>query len=299
MKRPKVSLEHWQVLQAVIDQGGFAQAAAFLHRSQSSVSYAVAKLQDQLGVPVLAIEGRRARLTKAGEALLRRSRRLVRDAVALERFADSLGRGWEPEVRLVVDAAFPAEVLMDALSRFQPLSRGSRVQLREVVLSGAEEALENGSADLVIGGSVPSRWVGDPLMDVGFVAVAGTGHPLCSLGRSLSLGDLAGELQVVVRDSGTHRPREMGWLGAEHRWSVGSIDSAVTAVSRGLGIAWLPVHRIQGLLDAGVLVRLPLADGGSFRATLYLVFGDPEQAGPAARLLADLLRQSARARVEG
>ena len=291
MKGPRVSLEHWQVLQAVVEQGGFAQAAAYLHRSQSSVSYALARLQEQLGVPVLEMDGRKARLTEAGEALLRRSRHLLQEAAALERFAHSLEQGWEPEVRLVVDAAFPTDLLMSALSRFQPLSQGSRVQLREVVLSGAEEALEAGSADLVIGGHVPARFLGEPLIDITFLAVASAGHPLHRLGRSITLADLERELQVVVRDSGTSRPRDMGWLGAEHRWSVGSIDTAVAAVYGGLGVAWLPEHRIQGLLEQGSLARLPLVEGGSYRTPLYLMFGRAESPGPATRCLADLLKQ--------
>ena len=57
-KAPRVTLEQWRVLQAVVDHGGFAQAAEALHKSQSSISYTVAKLQEQLGFPLLAIEGR-------------------------------------------------------------------------------------------------------------------------------------------------------------------------------------------------------------------------------------------------
>ena len=54
----KTSLEQWAVLAAVVDQGGFAQAAETLHRSQSAVSYAVGRLQEALEVPLLAIQGR-------------------------------------------------------------------------------------------------------------------------------------------------------------------------------------------------------------------------------------------------
>lgn len=49
MNSPKVTLDQWRALQAVIDHGGFAQAAEKLHRSQSSVSYAVNRLQELLG----------------------------------------------------------------------------------------------------------------------------------------------------------------------------------------------------------------------------------------------------------
>jgi len=60
LHNPRVSLEQWRTLQAVIDCGGYAQAAVQLHRSQSSVSYAVKRLQQQLGISLMHIEGRKA-----------------------------------------------------------------------------------------------------------------------------------------------------------------------------------------------------------------------------------------------
>ncbi|WP_144968318.1 LysR family transcriptional regulator, partial [Pseudomonas sp. DE0010] len=56
MKTPRVSLDQWRTLQAVVGHGGYAQAAEVLHRSQSSVSYTVARMQEQLGVPLLRLE---------------------------------------------------------------------------------------------------------------------------------------------------------------------------------------------------------------------------------------------------
>ena len=50
MALARTSLEQWAVLAAVVDRGGFAQAAAFLNRSQSAVSYA---MQEALDVPLL------------------------------------------------------------------------------------------------------------------------------------------------------------------------------------------------------------------------------------------------------
>ena len=150
MKAPRVTLDQWRTLQAVVDQGGYAQAAEMLHRSQSSVSYAVARLQEQLGMQLLRIDGRKAVLTEAGTVLLRRSRQLVKQAGQLEDLAHHLDQGWEAEVRLVVDAAYPNSRLIRALSAFIPQSRGCRVRLREEVLSGVEEVLLDGDADLAI-----------------------------------------------------------------------------------------------------------------------------------------------------
>ncbi len=292
MKQPRVSLEQWRTLQAVIDFGGYAQAAEKLHRSQSSLSYTVARLQQQLGIPLLSIQGRKAVLTPAGEVLLRRSRQLVEDAAILEAVAHNLDQGWEPEIRVVVDAAFPSSCLMVALKQFVPLSRGTRLQLNEVVLSGADEALLEGDADLVICGHVPHGFLGDQLIEVEFIAVAHRDHPLHRLQRELTNEDLRREIQVVIRDSGVQLKRDVGWLGSAHRWTVTSIDKAADALVSGLGFGWLPYHQASQYIETGVLLPLPLREGLRRKVPLYMVFGQPERPGPATQKLAAILRES-------
>lgn len=289
MKAPRVTLEQWRTLQAVVDHGGFAQAAEALHRSQSSISYTVAKMQEQLGVPLLEIEGRKAVLTEAGTALLRRSRNLVSQASQLEMLAWNMDQGWEAEVHLVVDAAYPTDLLARALQAFMPLSQGCRVQLREEVLSGVEECLLNGSADLAISGLGTPGYLPQQLNSVEFMAVAHPQHALHQIHRQLSHSDLENHLQVVIRDSGRRQPRDTGWLGAEQRWTVASLATATRLVSKGLGFAWLPTHEIRHLLADGSLKVLPLQQGARRSHHLFLYANKEKPLGPAAKILADLI----------
>ena len=67
MFRPKSTLEQWRIFQAVVEQGGYAQAAEKLNKSQSSLNHAIAKLQQTLGVALLEVRGRKAYLTDAGD----------------------------------------------------------------------------------------------------------------------------------------------------------------------------------------------------------------------------------------
>src|SRR5436190_939679 len=60
---PRITLEQWQALVAVVDAGGYAQAAEQLHKSQSSVTYLVQKLESLLDVKAFEIKGRKAALT--------------------------------------------------------------------------------------------------------------------------------------------------------------------------------------------------------------------------------------------
>ena len=299
MKPPRVTLDQWRTLQAVVDHGGFAQAAEVLHRSQSSVSYTVGRMQDQLGVPLLRIDGRKAVLTEAGSVLLRRSRQLVKQASQLEDLAHHMEQGWEAEVRLVVDAAYPSARLVQALRAFMPQSRGCRVRLREEVLSGVEEVLLDGSADLAVSSLNIGGYLGAELSPVEFVAVAHPQHSLHQLGRQLTFQDLETQLQVVIRDSGRNQPRDFGWLGAEQRWTVGSLGTAATFVGSGLGFAWLPRHLIEREMREGLLKPLPLDQGGT-RSPMFYLYASKEQAlGPATQILIELLRTFDKAAQDG
>jgi DNA-binding transcriptional LysR family regulator len=283
MSLAKTTLEQWAVLATVIDKGGFAQAAASLHRSQSAVSYAVARLQEVLDVPLLALEGRKAVLTSHGQVLLKRARPLLQDLAALESLARQLEQGWESELRLVVDAAFPRERLLRIIAELQRLCPDTQMQLSDAVLSGAEEAITENRADVVVTTRVPPGTLGQWLLDVTFVAVARFDHPLSLLEHPLTTADLARHVQAVVRDSGIRNPRDEGWLGAEHRCTVSSVESSLATVEAGLAFAWLPRHIVEEPLRTGALRALPLALGATRNMPLYLVLVRPELAGPAAR----------------
>jgi DNA-binding transcriptional LysR family regulator len=290
---PKTTLEQWALLALVLDQGGFAQAAAAAHRSQSTLSYSLRRLQEQLGLRLLEIQGRRAVLTPAGAALLERARHLLREMAALEQLANSLGQGWEPELRLVVDAAFPGDLLLRILAELKAACGETRLSLTDAVLSGAEENITAGTADLVVTTRVPGGALGDFLLEVEFVAVARHDHPLLREGRALTVEDLMPHTQAVIRDSGTAQPRDEGWLGSVHRWTVSSLEASVAAVAAGLAFAWLPAHAIAPRLASGELRPLPLVAGQRRRQALYVVLVNSASAGPAARLALELFQRHA------
>ena len=287
----RTSVEQWAVLAAVVDQGGFAQAATALNRSQSAVSYTVARLQESLDVPLLEIEGRKAVLTQHGQALLKRARSIISDLDRLERLARSLKQGWEPELRLVVDAAFPRGRLLSIVAELQQLCPNTQMQLSDAVLSGAEEAITERSADVVVTTRVPAGYLGDWLMDVTFVAVARADHALFRVDRPLTAEDLMRHVQVVIRDSGARQPRDEGWLGAELRCTVGSMEASLATVEAGLAYAWLPEHLLQEGLESGAIRRLPVVSGSTRNVPLSLVLVNSDRAGPAARAAAEAFQR--------
>jgi DNA-binding transcriptional LysR family regulator len=275
---------------AVVDAGGYAQAAEVLHKSQSAVTYAVQKMETLLGVKVFEVVGRKAHLTPTGEVLYRRAKALLDEAGALEGAAGSLAAGWEPELRLAVEIIFPTWLLLECFARFAEERPQTRIELYESVLSGTEEALLQRKVDLAICSQVPPGFAGDPLIRLRFIPAAHPNHPLHQLGRELTLQDLRKHRHLVIRDTGSQR-RSGSWVGAEQSWTVSHKATSIHAAGMGLGFAWFPEETVLRELERGLLKVLPMREGGERWGDLYLVFADRDYAGPGAQRLADIIRE--------
>jgi DNA-binding transcriptional LysR family regulator len=286
----RITLEQWRSLVAVVDAGGYAQAAVALHKSQSAVTYAVQKIESQLGVKAFTLEGRKAVLTATGEMLYRRGRALVAEAAELERAARTLSAGWEAEIWLAVEVLFPTWLMLDCLARFGAESPDTRVEVIESVLGGAGEALLSGQADLAITPHVPAGFLGEPVMQVSLVAVAHADHPLHQLGRQVTGRDLRAHRHLLVRDTASTRDRRTTTVDVNQRWTVSHMATSIEAAAKGHGFAWLPEERIRAELDRGELVPLPLREGGGRYQQLYLTVADPDFVGPGVERLAGIIR---------
>jgi DNA-binding transcriptional LysR family regulator len=289
----RVTLAQWQVLAAVVDHGGYSRAAEVLHKSPSTLNHAVRKLEEQLGVEVLELVGRRVHLTEAGELLLRRARQLIEHATTLEDVAGRLAEGLEAEVVLAIDQVFPTDLLAVALESFSLTYPYVRVQLHEAVLSGGVEMLHEGRVDLVVAGHAAKDFLGQPLMTARFIAVAHPEHALHRLGRPLDLRDLKQHRQLVLRDSALQQPMDSGWLKAEQRWTLSHLNTSINMLERGLGFAWLPESHICTALAQGRLKPLLLGDDGVREVPLQLIYRDRDRAGPATHAMAKALLAAA------
>ncbi|MCB1943584.1 MAG: LysR family transcriptional regulator [Candidatus Accumulibacter sp.] len=288
---PHITLDQWRALIAVVEAGGYAQAALALHKSQSAVTYAVQKIESLLALKAFEIQGRKAVLTPTGQMLYRRALALVHEASDLERAAHLLSAGWEAEIHLAVEILFPTWLLLDCLARFGDESPRTRITVIESVLGGTTEALLTGQADLAISPRMPPGFLGDPLMQMPVIAVAHRAHPLHRLGRELTARDLRGHRHVLVRDSGATRDRRALSVEVDQRWTVSHMASSIEAIRMGHGFAWLPREHIREELATGLLEPLPLREGGERLVALYLVLADPDFAGPGVRRLAGIIRE--------
>lgn len=291
-RTPRISLKQWRLFQAVVDNDGFVGAANKLHISQSSISHALAKLQDQLGVPLLMIRGRKAHITEEGKTLLARSRDLIRQAGQLEELGEFMRMGWEPEVRIAVEPDYPPDLLMRAFRDLNRQSRKLRLDVNEVGLTTLRQLLHQDEVHLAVSTATLSGFASNKLIELEHVAVAHADSPLFRMNRDITHGDLDGYFQIVfcagdhdVAPSAAH-----GGMHGQRAWRVSSLDSAAEALQFGLGYAWLPRYRVQRWLDDGWARIIPLDCGSSYTIQMHLIRGRTVTPGSGAQRFADALQ---------
>jgi DNA-binding transcriptional LysR family regulator len=286
---PRISLDQWRALVAVVDEGGYAAAAEALAKSQSAVTYAVQQIERILDVKAFELRGRKAVLTPTGRMLCERARVLLDEASSIESAARRTSAGWEAEIAIAIEIVFPTWLALASLDRFGAEAPHTRVEVIETVLGGAPEALLGRRVDLALTPRVPPGFHGESLMRLRFVPAAHPKHPLFALGRRLTMKDLRKHRHLVVRDTSARRDRRGTILEAGERWTVGHMATSLQAARMGFGFAWYPEDKIREELESGQLKALPLRDAADLYAEIYLVLADPESAGPGVRRLSEIL----------
>src|SRR5258705_9495366 len=118
MSEPMLDLDLLRSFVSVVDAGGFTRAGERVHRTQSTVSQQIRRLEDTLGRELLHRNGKQATPTEEGERLLSYARRIL--ALA-EEACDVVARpAGDGVVRLGVPEDFAAYRPAEALSGFAP-----------------------------------------------------------------------------------------------------------------------------------------------------------------------------------
>ncbi|MGH9179464.1 MAG: LysR family transcriptional regulator [Acidimicrobiales bacterium] len=288
-----MTLHQLRTFLAVAETGSVRAAAERLVVTQPAVSSALAVLSAEVGVPLVARDGRGLRLTPAGTAFATYTRQalgLLGQAVNAAAGHDHPERG---RLRLAAVTTAGERIVPRLLAGFRHRYPEAGVVLEVGNRRRVWDLLANREVDLAIGGRPPA---GQPLVTLAtrpnlLLVVAAPGPEPAPV-RQVGLDDLA-QATWLLREpgSGTRGTTEelLNDLELDPRvLTVGSNGAILESVQAGLGITLISRDAVATELDSGRLEewrhgRLPL------RREWHVVGRAGEELDPTAALLLDHL----------
>ncbi|MBZ9782695.1 LysR family transcriptional regulator [Pseudomonas sp. REP124] len=260
-----LSTEDLALLEAIRETGSLSRAAVRLGKAPSTVSYAARQLEERFDALLFDRRRYRLQLTAAGELLVNEASRLMEDVSRLTQRVQQVANGWESRLWIVTDELVEFENLVPLIQEFDALGSGVPLRMTHEVLKGVWEALREGRADLVIGATneppaIPSlRWM--QLGEMEWVFAVSPKHPLAKAKEPISRATVTQHRAIVVADSArTSEGRTYGVSSGQSVMAVSTMRAKILAQCAGLGVGWLPRHRVDSLLKNGTLVEKQMAD---------------------------------------
>lgn len=260
-----LSTDDFALLDAIRETGSLSRAAARLGKAPSSVSYAARQLEERFDALLFDRRRYRLQLTPAGELLVEEAARLMHELGRLTQRVQQVASGWESRLRIVTDELLEFETLLPVIQEFDALESGVPLRFTHEVLKGVWEVLQNGQADLVIGATneppkiASLRWM--QLGQLDWVFAVSPRHPLAKVTGSIDRATILKHRAIVVADSSrTSEGRTYGVSGGQQTLAVPTMQSKIRAQLHGLGVGWLPRHRVSSLLESGQLLEKQMAD---------------------------------------
>jgi len=293
-----MNLNELQFFVQVSQTQSFTKAAKRLGVPKSSVSRAILRLENRLGVRLVERTTRKVALTEVGELYLNRCQRVMNEAEQADLAVGALQARPRGMLRVGAPVAFARSILGPTMGEFLKLYPELRVQLQ--LLNGDETARE-GTLDVVVRAGLPedSGLLVKPLMQVRLGAYASPGY-LANRKAPDSPADLL-ELSCITTtcdtvgepgDFTTWRLRRGGELKAirvEARVSVPDPTINHQLALAGAGVALLAQSVVHADVQEGRLIRV-LPEWEPDPVELYALYPSRLDSSPKVRVFLQFLR---------
>lgn len=235
-----LDLELLRSFVSVVDSGGFTRAGERVHRTQSTVSQQIKRLEDDFGRVLLNRAGKTVTATEDGERLLSYARRIL--ALA-EEARDVLARPEsEGAVRLGIPEDFAAYRLPQLLGNFARARPGLRLDVRADQSKYLRRDLERGDIDLALIKRDAGEKGGIAVWPERIHWVTSKKNPIDATAQSLPLVFFT--IGCLYRTRAIHAI-EAGGRNWHMAYTSSSLSGIQAAVAAGLGLSILPEIAIQ------------------------------------------------------
>ncbi len=264
-----MDLKYLNTFRVIVEEGSFSKAAERLNYTQSTITFQIGQLEQELSTSLFEKIGRKMVLTKAGEHLIPYVDEVLSSVGRLRNFEDDLA-SFQGDLRVGVGETLLCFHLPEILKKFHQQAPKARLFLRSMNCYDIRDELMAGSLDIGIfyncvggfGSSLTTYPFGTyPLALVASKEVKKQCPDFITANQRLDVPLIINEPTCVFRQIFEQYLREKSiMLG--HTIELWSIPTIKNLVENDVGISYLPRFSVQQELDEGRLVEIPteLAD---------------------------------------
>lgn len=266
------TLDQLKILQTITIEGSFKKAAEKLYISQPAVSLQIQNLERQLNTPIFYRDKRQARLTEAGQLLLKYADRILNLCEETCRGLEEI-QTLQSGILIIGASQTTGTYLMPRLiGIFRHKYPQIAIELQVHSTRRISWGVAKGQIDLaVVGGEIPKNL--QPVLDITSYAedelalILPTSHPFASL-KYIQKEDLyrlrfiALDTQSTIRKVIDQVLNQNGIDSTRFKieMELNSVEAIKNAVQSGLGAAFVSISAIAKELELGILHWVKIED---------------------------------------
>lgn len=288
----------WNLLRTFVEivrAGGIGAAARKLNKQQPSISVALKRLEDQVGVQLLKRSSTGVELTAAGSALLGLCEEMLEAARMVPHQVAQATKRVEGIVRIQLISAVASTELDESIASFHRRNPNIQIEIRVSPWRAVLDALEHGEAEIGVGydSNVRSSLVYEPLFVERQQLYCARGHPLFGH-RVERLGELKDEGFVLTGEDELEtitRLRRRYRLGTRVNGLAEDIGEAARLITLGVGMGFLPVLAAAEAVARGRLWPLLHTDAEPSYDIFLLARTEPSRDTATQLFLDEVIRR--------
>lgn len=259
-----MDLKYLQTFRTIVDEGSFSKAADKLNYTQSTITFQIGQLEQELSAKLFEKIGRRMVLTKAGEQLIPYVDDVMISVHKMRYFEGNLAK-CQDNLRIGVGESLLCYLLPPILKEFHKNAPDAKLYLRSMNCYDIRDELMNGTLDLGLfyeeAGGLGASLAACPLGSYSLALVASPeikqDYPdFITPNQKVPLPLIINESNCIFRQIFEQYLRDKG-IQLDHTIELWSIPTIKNLVKNNAGISFLPRFTVREELDRGELTEIP------------------------------------------
>lgn len=258
-----MDLKYLNTFKTIVEEGSFVKAANKLNYTQSTITFQIGQLEEELSSQLFEKIGRRMVLTKAGSQLVPYVDEVLTSVNRMRYFKNDLDQ-FQGDLSIGIAETQLCYKMPSILKAFHQKAPNARLLLRSMNCYDIRDELINGTLDLGVfyedvggfGSNLTTYLLGEyPVVLVASPEIKKSCPDFITPDQSISVSFIINEANCIFRQMFEQYLREKSII-IDHTIELWSIPTIKNLVKNNVGISFLPKFAVQEELNRGELIEI-------------------------------------------